>query len=213
MSYYQAQPDPRQNIVGISVVVLLHVGIVYALVSGLATKVVDVIRSPIETKVIEEIKDTPPPPEVVPPPPVLQAPPPPFIPPPEVTISTPPPPQPTIAVATPTPPPVQEFKPTPPPVVQAPAPPPVAQPTPVNIGVACPTRALPKLTAKQEGVQGTVRARLTIKGGRVTNVDILSSTPRGLFDAAVRSAVLQYGCQSEGDQVVVAEQTFSFTAE
>lgn len=211
MSYYQAPADPRQNIVGISVVVLLHLAVVYALVSGLATKVVDVIRSPIETKVIEEIKDTPPPPDVVPPPPVLETPPP-FIPPPEVTISTPPPPEPTIAVATPTPPPVQEFKPTPPPVV-APPPPPVAQPVAVNIGVACPTRALPKLSPKQEGVPGTVRARLTIKGGKVTAVDILSSTPKGLFDAAVRSAVLQYGCQSNGDQVVVAEQTFSFTAE
>jgi protein TonB len=99
--------------------------------------------------------------------------------------------------------------------VQAPPPPPapVVQPAAVNIGVACPTRALPKLTAKQEGVQGTVRARLTIKGGRVINVDILSSTPKGLFDSAVRSAVMQYGCQTDGDQTVVAEQTFSFTAE
>lgn len=211
MNYSQYQPDPRRNVVGISVVVLLHVIVVYALVSGLARKVVDVVRAPIETKVLEDIKDTPPPPEVVPPPPILDAPPP-FIPPPEVTISTPPP-APVIAAVTPTPPPVQEvFKPTPAPVV-APPPPPVVQPTPVSIGVACPTRSLPKLTPKQEGVAGSVRARLTVRDGKVVTVDILSSSPKGFFDAAVRAAVQQYGCQTTGSQTVVAEQVFNFTAE
>lgn len=213
MSYYQTQADPRRNIIGISVVVSLHVVVAYALATGLAQKVVEVIRSPIETKVIEEIKDTPPPPEIAPPPPVLEVPPPPFIPPPEVTIATPAPVEQTIAVATPEVPPPREFTPTPAPVVVAPPLPPVAKPAAVSIGVACPTRALPKLGARQEGVNGSVRARLTIKGGKVVGVDILNSSPKGLFDAVVRTAVLQYGCQSEGDQVVVAEQTFNFTAE
>ena len=53
---------------------------------------VEVIKGPIDVKVIEEeIKKPPPPPEVVPPPPKLEAPPPPYIPPPEVQIATPPP--------------------------------------------------------------------------------------------------------------------------
>src|SRR6187200_1057385 len=107
MNFAQQQNDPRRRVIGFGAVLLFHLLIVYALVSGLAKKVVDVVRAPIETKVIEEIK---------------KAPPPPFIPPPEIQIATPPPPQPTITATTPTPPPA--------PVVIAPAPPPVAAPAP-----------------------------------------------------------------------------------
>ena len=88
MNFAQQQADPRRRIVGFGAVLLFHVLLVYALVTGLAKKVVDVVRAPIETKVIEEIKKPPPPPEVVvPPPPKLEAPPPPFIPPPEIQIA------------------------------------------------------------------------------------------------------------------------------
>src|SRR5258705_295074 len=101
MNFAQRQRDPRRHLIGFTAVILFHGFIVYALVTGLAKKVVDVVRAPIETKVIEEIKKPPPPPEiVVPPPPRLEAPPPPFIPPPEVQIATPPPPQPTITAGT-----------------------------------------------------------------------------------------------------------------
>src|SRR5206468_11000733 len=106
MDFSKRQADPRRHLVGIAFVILFHAFVVYALVTGLATKVVEVVRAPIETKVIEEIKKPPPPPEVVvPPPPRLEAPPPPFIPPPEVQIQQPPPQQPTITAVTPTPPP------------------------------------------------------------------------------------------------------------
>src|SRR5438128_4976737 len=116
MDFSNRQRDPRRHFVGISAAILFHAFIVYALVTGLAKKVVDVVRAPIETKVIEEIKKPPPPPEiVVPPPPVLAAPPPPFIPPPEVQIATPPPVQQTITATTPTPPPVTNFTPVAPP--------------------------------------------------------------------------------------------------
>lgn len=212
MSYYAAyQPDPRRNVTGIALVLALHVIVVYALVSGLARKVVDVVRAPIETKLIEEIKEVPPPKEVAPPPPVLDTPPP-FVPPPEVTINTAPPDAGITAVAS-DPPPVEA--PAPAPVVAPPPPPPAPVVKPVNVAVnlACPTRALPKLTPRQESVSGSIRARLTIKGSKVTDVEILSSTPKGFFDAAVRSAVLQYGCQASSDQVIVTEQTFNFVAE
>ncbi|MFD2270899.1 hypothetical protein ACFS07_06590 [Undibacterium arcticum] len=48
----------------------------------------EVIKQPIETKIIEEIKPPPPPPDkpLPPPPPKVLAPPPPFIPPPEVQV-------------------------------------------------------------------------------------------------------------------------------
>src|SRR5258706_10035426 len=69
-------------------VVLLHLALGYALVTGLARKVVEVIKQPLETKIIEEIKK--PPPDVPPPPPPkLAPPPPPFIPAPEINIQAP----------------------------------------------------------------------------------------------------------------------------
>ena len=92
MNFSERQADPRRHLLGITFVILLHALVIYALVTGLAKKVIDVVRAPIETKVIEEIKKPPPPQEiVVPPPPKMDAPPPPFIPPPEVQIATPPP--------------------------------------------------------------------------------------------------------------------------
>ena len=63
MDFTQDERNSTKNLTGIIVVVLLHVFIVYALVTGLARKVVEVIKQPIETKIIEEIKPPPPPPE------------------------------------------------------------------------------------------------------------------------------------------------------
>jgi protein TonB len=215
MNFSQRQADPRRHLVGLTVVILFHAFIVYALITGLAKKVVDVVRAPIETKVIEEIKKPPPPPEIVlPPPPKLEAPPPPYIPPPEVQIATPPPPQPTISVApSPVPPPPTPMTPTPPVVVAPPAPAP--RPTVVAIGVACATQVKPAMPVKaqREGITGSVRARATIKGGKVVAVEILSSQPRGIFDAAVRNAMMQYGCSAAGDEELKADQAFDFTLE
>ena len=221
MNFSQRQADPRRHLIGLTLVILFHVFVVYALVTGLAKKVVEVVRAPIETKVIEEIKKPPPPPPeiVLPPPPKLEAPPPPFIPPPEVQIAQPPPPQPTITAVTPTPPPaavvIAPAAPTPAPVASAPpAPPAPPPPKPVvaaAIGVVCPTQVKPEMPRKalQENIAGSVRARATIRGGKVVNVEIVSSRPRGVFDAAVRTAMLQYGCQAGSDEVQ-AEQTFDF---
>src|SRR5487761_2229264 len=204
MNFSQRQADPRRHLVGFTFVILLHVLIVYALVTGLAKKVVDVVRAPIETKVIEEIKKPPPPPEI-------EAPPPPFIPPPEVQIATPPPQQPTISVTTSTPPPAPvTIAPTAPVVVAPPAPPP-PRPATMSIGVACTKQVQPSMPVKaiREGITGTVKAEATIKGGKVIEVRILHSFPRGVFDAAVKTAMMQYGCQS-GDEEIKAEQTFDF---
>jgi protein TonB len=212
MNFSEQQADPRRHLVGITVVILFHVLVVYALVTGLAKKVVDVIRAPIETKVIEEIKTPPPPPEVVlPPPPKLEAPPPPFIPPPEVQIATPPPPAPTITATNPTPPPAPVNITPSPPVATAP---PAPRPAMVSMGVACATQVAPAMPAKaiRDGITGSVRARATIRGGKVVSVEIVSSQPRGVFDKAVRDAMMQYGCQS-GDDEIKAEQTFDFKVE
>jgi periplasmic protein TonB len=89
MDFSQQERNSGRKFGGIVFVVVLHIVIIYALVTGLATKAIEVIKGPIETKVIEEIK--PPPPDNLPPPPPpkMVAPPPPFIPPPEVVVATP----------------------------------------------------------------------------------------------------------------------------
>ena len=215
MNFSQRQADPRRHLVGLTVVILFHVFVVYALVTGLAKKVVEVVRAPIETKVIEEIKKPPPPPEIVlPPPPKLEAPPPPFIPPPEVQIATPPPPAPTITATTPTPPPAPVTIAPTAPVVVAPPAPPAPRPATMAIGLACATQVQPVMPAKaiREGLTGSVRARATIKGGKVVAVEIVSSSPRGVFDSAVRNAMMQYGCQASEDEIK-ADQVFDFKLE
>jgi protein TonB len=68
---------PRRSLRGVGIVVALHVLLAWALVSGLARRVVEVVRSPIETRLIEETKAEPPPPPTLlpqpktPPPPTL----------------------------------------------------------------------------------------------------------------------------------------------
>jgi periplasmic protein TonB len=88
VDYADSQRSWGKHAPSIIFVIILHIAVGYALVSGLARKVVDVIKQPLETKIIEEVKkvipDTPPPP-----PPKLATPPPPFIPPPEVNIQVP----------------------------------------------------------------------------------------------------------------------------
>jgi len=88
------------------------------------------------------------------------------------------------------------------------------QPTqPASIGLACPQQVAPEMPARaaQKGVSGSVRALLTVRAGRVVQVEVLNAQPRGYFEAAVRSAVQQYACVDTGAQAVVAEQLFEFS--
>ena len=145
MDYSRSRSDPRSHLVGIVVVVLLHVGVAYALVTGLAKKVIYVVRAPVETRVIEEIKKPPPPEVVLPLTPRLEAPAPSFIPPPEVRVAAPPPVQNTITVTTLTPPPadtpvaIAPVAPTvvAPPTIMAARPPPIAPRAPRAAAGGC----------------------------------------------------------------------------
>ena len=86
---YAVQKDSSRRLTGLVAVVAFHVVLVYALVHGLARKIVEVVRAPLETKIIEEIKPPPPDKPPPPPPPRLAIPPPPYIPPPEVQVQVP----------------------------------------------------------------------------------------------------------------------------
>lgn len=75
----------RRGLVFIAIA-LLHVGMFWALQSGMSHRVVDAVLGPIETRMIDE---APKPEEAPPPPPPKIETPPPFVPPPDVSIEIP----------------------------------------------------------------------------------------------------------------------------
>lgn len=89
---------------------------------------------------------------------------------------------------------------------------PASSQAPRSVGELCPglVKAVPPARAVRAGLGGTVLARATVLAGRVVRVDILRSEPFGLFDAAVRQAMMQYRCHDQGDALLVAEQLFEF---
>jgi periplasmic protein TonB len=116
MDYAQQQRNPLKHLIGLTLVVVLHAVLIWALVNGLAHKIVEAIKKPVEAKIVEEHKPPPPPEAPPPPPPKMEVPPPPFIPPPEIVINTPAPAN-TITVKTEKPPPAPVIIKTPPKVV------------------------------------------------------------------------------------------------
>jgi protein TonB len=206
MDFAQQQRDPTRHLIGIGAVVILHVLVVWALVSGLARKVVEVVKGPIEVKVIEEIIKKPPPPEVVPPPPKLAAPPPPFIPPPEINIAPPPTTAPTITAVT-------KDAPTAPsaPVIQKVPESPVAAAAPSvrSAQIACAnyrevmSSIVYPREALKDGIEGEVVIEFTVGGnGQIKDAVIKSSSNR-VFNRSSMAVVSQLQCQSGGQDIRV----------
>jgi len=82
---FAQERNPARQMAGFGLVVLLHVALLYLILSGLANRAMEVLKGPLEAKIIQEVR--PPPPDLPPPPPPdLAPPPPPFIPPPEINI-------------------------------------------------------------------------------------------------------------------------------
>jgi protein TonB len=183
VNYAERERNPAKHLPSITMVVVLHIAIGYALVTGLARRVVEVIKQPLETKIIEEIKK-PPPDAPPPPPPKLAAPPPPFIPPPEINIQVP------ITQVAPT---ITTQSTTPPPKV-APPPVPVAPQPLVRKEYKASYRVDPQFPrqAIQQGISGRVIAWVHVApNGSVTNVEIRQSTSR-IFDREVVRALSQW---------------------
>ncbi len=183
MNYAQQQRSPLRTILGFSAVVLFHLLLIWALVNGLGQNIVDVIKAPLETKIIKDTK--PPPPEAPPPPPPqLTAPPPPYVPPPDIQIQPPPQPQNNaITATTHAPPPTTKFVPAPPKPVQA---------VPDHDVSAVPISGQPPTYPEQmqdEGRQGRVSVACDVDtNGQTSNCSVLSVTGGEAF---ARSA-LQY---------------------
>jgi protein TonB len=204
MDFSQPQQSSRR-LVGFGFVVLLHVLIAYALVTGLARKVVEVVKGPIEVKVIEEIiKKPPPPPEVLPPPPKVAAPPPPFIPPPEINITPPPTVAPTITAVTPEAPPGPQAPVIAKPVESAPPAPAIrsASVECTNYREVIGSIVYPR-EALLEGLEGSVTIEFTVSAtGQIRDPVIRNSTNR-IFNRASLATVGRLVCPGKGTDIRV----------
>lgn len=191
MDFSQAERNPTKKFVGIALVTLLHVLIIYALATGLARKVVEVIQQPLETKIIEEVKPPPPPDKPPPPPPPkLAAPPPPFIPPPEVQVQQPVQ-QNVIQATTTVKPTVTELAPVAKPVEPAPVAP-VAPPVRIAAVVdpnACAKPEYPRASLRAEETGVVTLAFLIGVDGRVVDSKIEKSSGFKALDNAAKAAL------------------------
>jgi protein TonB len=210
MDFARQQRDPTRHLIGITFVVLLHVIVIYALVTGLARKAVEVIKKPLTATIVEEIKLPPPPP---PPPKKIEiptTPPPPqvYVPPPDIPVPVQPT-EPVISAVTPTPP-------VTPPVIAPPAPP-APEPKPAvrkqtsltQISGDPPT--YPREAIKANVAKGHVVARLDIdEKGLVTEVRIVESNPPRVFDKEVVRALKEWRFAPDGTKYI-GEVEVNFT--
>jgi protein TonB len=189
---------------GLAIVVGIHMLLGWALVSGLATRVVDVVTKPLDVVIV-----TPPPPpppkieRVLDKPRVATLPPPVYVPPPEVVPPAPPPETAIVATATEPAPHV--------PVVAAASPAPAPAPPPAvvrqEVSLACPGYQSVLAQVLEDaidrvGIAGTVRTRLTVRGGQVTDVAFLSGPKE--YTKYVQAAVKRMHCSAGGaDEVQV----------
>ncbi|HSV17340.1 MAG TPA: TonB family protein [Casimicrobiaceae bacterium] len=214
MDFARQQRDPKKHLIGLTAVILLHVIIIYGLMTGLARKAIEVIKKPVSATVVEEIKKPPPPPPPPPPkriePPKVTPPIQTYVPPPDI----PPPPQiveqPTITAIAPEPP--KEpyiIAPPAPPVVEAPPPKPAIQ----AAAVVCPSQekpSYPREAIRANIERGEVTATLSIDAsGNVTSVEINQSSPPRVFDRVVRDTLGSWKCVGQG-QAVKARAIITF---
>jgi protein TonB len=182
---YADQQASGNKIVSLVIVALIHIVVIYALVTGLAYSAVKSVAEKlnvvdVEEEVIEPEEPPPPPPDQpITPPPVVTPPP---------IVRTPPTTAPVITTTN-TPPPV--FTPTP--IVAPPPPPPAAPPPPSKASGASPrgnpgswatTNDYPARALREERA-GTTRFRVTIgPDGRVTDCQITGSSGHADLDEA-----------------------------
>jgi protein TonB len=212
MDYAQQQRDPTKHLIGIGFVVLVHVLVIWALLSGLGNSIIQIVKKPLTATIIEEVKLPPPPPpppkKIVEQPKVQQVPVETFVPPPDVPVPTTS--APVISAVT-------QTAPTEPHVIAAPTPAPVvvAPPKPAVrrgvVRVSGEDPSYPKEAIRAGHSKGRVVARLQVdEKGNVVDVNIVSSEPPRVFDKVVRAALEGWKFKAEGERYV-AEVEINFS--
>jgi protein TonB len=192
VNFAESQRNPGKHPTGLIIVVIMHVLLAYALVSGLAKKVVDKVMV-TETKVVEAPPPPPPPPpKDLPPPPKNLPPPPVYVPPPPVDVPPPPiAPQITTTNVMPPPAPDRKVEPAAPPAPPAPAI--TARAARINANdPACKPEFPPAALRAQ--VSGVSRIRFSVDAsGKVTAAEVVGSAgptrEHRLLDNAAKSAL------------------------
>jgi protein TonB len=213
MDFARQQRDPARHLIGIAFVILVHAIVIYALVTGLARKAIEVIKKPLSATIIEEIKPPPPPPPPPPPrkiiePPKVQPIVQPYVPPPDIPVPTTPS-EPVISAVTPTPP-AEPVVIAPPPVVAAPpAPKPAVRKGLVPVEVIKPEYPREAIRAGVQG--GRVVCLLDVdEKGNVIDVKIKSAEPPRVFDREVVRTLMRWKFIPDGEKYV-AEVEINFT--
>jgi protein TonB len=214
MSFVQPQRSAKRLSAGIGVAIVFHIALIWALMNGLAHKVMQVIAAPIETRIVEEVKPPPPPKKVIelPPPPNFTPPPPAFVPPPEVQVQAVVPTQATISATTATP--VASTRTE----IQAPTRP-AAPAAKVTASVACSNynavmgqAAFPRAAARLGLEEGDALIQFTLgANGDVRDVKAIRASHAAFAENSIR-LVSAYKCTGRGSDVTV-QVPFSYKSE
>ena len=189
IDFASRQRTPRKHLIGLTVVVVLHGLLFWAINSGLARKFVKVIKGPVEAVLLEETKPEIPPPPPPPPPPPKNLPPPPpsYVPPVDIQVAAPTPVN-AIAAVSNTPQPVAP--PSPLPVQTTPAPPaPPVQTAAVISASSCEKPEYPSASKRLEE-EGTVQLKFLVGvDGKVIESAIEKSSGHRRLDEAARAGL------------------------
>jgi protein TonB len=187
----------KNRLPGILFVVVLHLLLVWALINGLASATMDLVRGNLETVVVaeemvEELAPPPPPPDFEPPPPV--------VPPPSVVINlAPAPAQNTTAIQQVT------DRAAPPPAAAPPPPPPIRPFTDSGNGNRVTARDYPQISIRLKE-QGRVVVNVCVEAnGDVSDVTMVESSGFERLDEATIRMVrgrFDYNPAMQGDQAV-----------
>lgn len=192
MNFSTQTEEPGKKFAGVFAVAIIHVVVIYALLNGLGKQVVSFVKqTPIEVKIIEEVKPPPPPP----PPPEIKppthrvTPPKPFIPLPEVHVQQKPSPNAIQAISV-APPEHADFHPQEPATTTSDKP--ANGPSVVSAVVdftTCDKPSYPR-NSLVNGEHGLVRLRFLIDiDGRVAETKIEKSSSHRELDAAANTAL------------------------
>jgi len=188
------RPSSHRRLAGLAGVVALHAAAIYALANGLGHCAVEILRAPLETKIVAELikpPSPPPPPKVEQPPPppkVVKPPPPAYVPPPKIRPQAPPPP--TAITATTD---VVPAAPPPPAAIVAPTPEPVREvvkvPPALDQGRPCKPPQYPPASRRAEETGAVVLRFLIDADGSVMESVVDASSGFERLDEAARQAL------------------------